>query len=77
MEVRENFSPFKSGDVVRVKKDFLYVNRDLLFGETYIIDKMLSVAGVVTLIGQEPGKTFPEGAFELLYGVNDGEETKD
>ncbi len=75
--MRKNFSPFKSGDVVRVKKDFLYINRDLLFDETYVIDKMLSVAGVVTLIGQEPDKTFPEGAFELLYGVNDGEETKD
>lgn len=73
--MRTNFSPFKSGDVVRVKKDFLYINRDLLFDETYVIDKMLSVAGVVTLIGQESGKTFPEDAFELIYGVTDGEKT--
>ena len=68
--MRTNFSPFKSGDVVRIKPDFPYINRELLVDEIYTIDQMFSDAGIVSLVGQEKNKTFPEGAFELLY---DGE----
>lgn len=66
----KNLSPFKSGDIVRIKTDFPYINRELLVDEIYTIDQMFSDAGIVSLVGQEKNKTFPEGAFELLY---DGE----
>ncbi len=75
--MKTDFKTFKSGDVVRVRKDFPYINRDLLFDETYVIDKMLDTAGVVTLVGQQSNITFPDDAFELVYGVEDGEEDKD
>ena len=65
--MKTNFSPFKSGDVVRIKSDFPYINRELLVDEIYTIDQMFSDAGIVSLVGQEKNKTFPEGAFELLY----------
>ncbi len=77
MEVRKNFKTFESGDVVKIKKDFPYINRDLLSDEIYVIDKMLDVAGVVTLVGQPPNITFPDDAFELVHGVNDGKEDRD
>jgi hypothetical protein len=77
MEMRTNFSPFKSGDIVRIKKDFPYINRELLVDEIYTIDKMFPHAGIVSLIGQEWNKTFPEGAFEIVHGVVNGEETED
>lgn len=70
MEIRKNFATFKSGDVVKVKRDFPYINQELLPDEIYIIDKMLDVAGVVTLKGLPHNKTFPDDAFELIY---DGE----
>jgi hypothetical protein len=64
--VKVDFNTFKSGDVVRLKPGFPYVNRELLIDEIYIIDKMIADAGIVTLIGQQPNKTFPEDAFELV-----------
>jgi hypothetical protein len=65
--VRKDFNTFKSGDVVRIKQNFPYINRELLYGEIYTIDKMLGDAGVVTLVGQPSNKTFPDEAFELIY----------
>lgn len=76
MEIRKNFETFKKGDVVRIKRDHPYINKELLCDEIYVIDKMLSVAGVVTLVGQEWNKTFPDDAFELVNGVVDGEKTE-
>ena len=74
--MRTNFSPFKSGDVVRLKSDFPYVNRELLIDEIYTIDQMFPDAGIVSLIGQDKHKTFPEDAFQLLYnGESIGKET--
>jgi len=67
VEVKKDFKTFKSGDIVRVKKGFPYVNHVLLDGEIYTIDKMLDTAGVVTLKGLPYNKTFPDEAFELLY----------
>lgn len=62
----KNFKTFKSGDIVRVKRDFPYINQELLPDEIYTIDKMLDAAGVVTLKGLPFNKTFPDDAFELL-----------
>lgn len=67
MEIRKNFETFKPGDIVRLKPGFPYVNRDLLIDEIYTIDKMLSDAGIVTLVGQQWNKTFPDDAFELIH----------
>lgn len=64
--MKKNFNTFKSGDIVRVKPGFPYVNRVLLDGEIYTIDKMLADAGVVTLVGQQWNKTFPDDAFEIV-----------
>lgn len=73
--MRTNFSPFKSGDVVRLNPEFPYVNRELLVDEIYTIDQMFPDAGIVSLIGQDKHKTFPEGAFELIYnGEMSGKE---
>lgn len=73
--MRTDFSPFKSGDVVRIKPDFPYINRELLVDEIYTIDQMFSDAGIVSLIGQDRHRTFPEGAFELLHnGEMSGKE---
>ena len=66
MEIRKNFETFKPGDVVRVKSSFPYVNRVLLDGEIYIIEKMIADAGVVTLKGLPYNKTFPDDAFEIV-----------
>lgn len=74
--MKTNFSPFKSGDVVRIKSDFPYINRELLIDEIYTIEQMFSDAGIVSLVGFPKGKTFPEDAFELLYGGEmNGKET--
>jgi hypothetical protein len=74
--VRTNFSPFKSGDVVKLKSDFPYINRELLNDEIYTIDQMFPDAGIVSLVGQDKHKTFPEDAFQLLYnGESIGKET--
>ena len=64
--MRTNFSPFKSGDVVRIKSDFPYINRELLVDEIYIIDQMFPDAGIVSLVGFTKGRTFPEDAFNLV-----------
>lgn len=64
--MRKDFATFKSGDLVRLKPDFPYVNRTLLDGDIYTIDKMIPDAGIVTLIGLPSNKTFPEDAFELV-----------
>ena len=72
MEIRKNFETFKSGDIVRVKPGFPYVNRVLLDGEIYTIDKMIVDAGVVTLKGLPYNQTFPDGAFELISGETYG-----
>lgn len=64
--MKKNFQTFKSGDVVRVKQDFPYVDHLTLTEETYIIDKMLADAGIVTLIGLQWNRTFPDDAFELV-----------
>lgn len=66
MEVRKDFATFKSGDIVRVKRNHPYINQELLPDEIYTIDKMLEVAGVVTIKGQQWNKTFPDDAFELV-----------
>ena len=66
MEVRKDFETFKPGDIVRVKPGFPYVNRVLLDGEIYIIEKMIADAGVVTLKGLPYNKTFPDDAFEIV-----------
>lgn len=74
--MRTNFSPFKSGDVVKLKSDFPYINRELLNDEIYTIDQMFPDAGIVSLVGQDKHKTFPEDAFQLLYnGESIGKET--
>jgi|688.fasta_scaffold1856033_2 hypothetical protein len=67
MEVRTNFSTFKPGDVVRIKRDFPYINQQLMIDEIYTIDQMFADAGIVSLVGQDKNKTFPEDAFELLH----------
>lgn len=74
MEVRTDFETFKAGDVVRVKKDHPYINHNLLYREKYVIMKMISVAGVVTLKGMPYNKTFPDDAFELYNGELSGKE---
>lgn len=56
---------FKTGDVVKLKTDFPYVDRILLSKDFYIIDKVIPDAGVVTLVNETWNKTFPEEAFEL------------
>jgi hypothetical protein len=66
MEIRKNFTTFKSGDVVRVKPDFPYIDHLTMTEETYIIDKMLDVAGVVTLKNLQWNRTYPDDAFELV-----------
>ena len=71
MEVRKNFETFKSGDIVKVKRDFPYVNQDLLNDELYTIDKMIADAGIVTLKGLPYNKTFPEDAFEIVRRIDD------
>ena len=63
--MRTDFATFKAGDVVRVKRDFPYINHDLLFKDKYVIMQMIEVAGVVTLKGHPYNKTFPDDAFEL------------
>lgn len=65
--MRTDFKTFKSGDKVRLKPDFPYVNRTLLDNDIYTIEKMLEVAGVVTLKGLPYNKTFPDGAFEIIH----------
>ena len=65
--MRKNFHTFKSGDIVRLKPDFPYINRELLTDEIYTIEKMIADAGVVTLKGMPYNKTFPDDAFELLH----------
>ena len=74
MEIRKDFEPFKDGDVVRVKRDYPYVNHDLLYKEKYVILKMISAAGVVTLKGLPYNKTFPDDAFDLYDGELSGKE---
>ena len=74
MEIRTDFETFKDGDVVRVKRDFPYVNHHLLYKEKYVILKMISVAGVVTLKGLPYNKTFPDEAFELYDGELSGKK---
>lgn len=64
--MRTNFSPFKSGDVVRIKRDFPYINQELLVDEIYTVDQMFPDAGIVSLIGQDKNKMFPEDAFILV-----------
>lgn len=66
--MKTDFETFKPGDVVKVKKDFPYVNHHLLYKEKYVILKMISVAGVVTLKGFPYNQTFPDEAFELYDG---------
>ena len=66
MEIRTDFETFKSGDIVRVRPGFPYVNRVLLDGEIYTIEKMIADAGVVTLKGLPYNKTFPDEAFEMV-----------
>ena len=74
VKIRTNFETFKAGDVVRVKRDYPYVNHDLLYKEKYVILKMISAAGVVTLKGLPYNKTFPDDAFELYDGELSGKE---
>ena len=66
MEIRKDFETFNPGDIVRVKPGFPYINRVLLDGEIYTIEKMIADAGVVTLKGLPYNKTFPDEAFELV-----------
>lgn len=64
--MRKNFATFTSGDQVRLKSDFPYVDRTLLDGDIYTIEKMIADAGIVTLKGYPSNKTFPDDAFELV-----------
>jgi hypothetical protein len=64
--MKTNFETFKSGDVVRVKRDFPFVDHALLKNEIYIVEKMMPDAGIVTLRGLPFNRTFPEGAFEMV-----------
>jgi hypothetical protein len=66
MEVRKEFETFKSGDVVRVKPNFPYIDHLTFTEETYIIDKMIADAGVVTLKNLQWNRTYPDEAFELV-----------
>lgn len=68
MEIRKDFETFKAGDVVTVKRDHPYINHHLLYKDKYVILKMISAAGVVTLKGLPYNKTFPDDAFELYDG---------
>ena len=36
MEIRKDFETFKAGDVVRVKRDYPYINQHLLYKEKYV-----------------------------------------
>ena len=74
MEVKTNFETFQKGDIVRVKPGFPYINRVLLDGEIYTIDKMIADAGVVTLKGLPYNQTFPDEAFELIIGDSNGKK---
>lgn len=69
--MRTDFETFKRGDIVRLKPGFPYVNRNLLYNEIYVINKMIGVAGVVTLKGMPYNQTFPEDAFELVRRPDD------
>lgn len=69
MEVRKKFQPFKTGDIVMVKRDFPYIDHSLFPDVLYTIDKMISDAGVVTIVGKPWNKTFPYDAFEMV--IND------
>lgn len=69
--MRTNFATFKSGDVVSVKKDYPYINHDVLYKKHYVINKMIDAAGVVTLKGFPYNKTFPDDAFELVEDKNE------
>lgn len=66
MEVRTNFATFKAGDVVKVKRDYPYINHNLFYRKTYVIMKMIEAAGVVTIKGFPYNQTFPDEAFELV-----------
>lgn len=66
MEVRTNFETFKSGDKVRVNKEFPYIDHELFSEECYIIMRMISDAGVVTIEGFPYNITFPDEAFQLI-----------
>ena len=59
---------FDSGDVVTIKRDFPYIDHSTMTDDIYIIEKMLDVAGVVTLKNFPKYKTFPVDAFELYKG---------
>ena len=74
MEIKTNFETFKAGDVVKVKRDFPYVNHDLLYKDKYVILNVIAVAGVVTLKGFPYNKTFPDDAFELYDGELSGKK---
>ena len=64
--MRKNFATFRSGDMVKVKPNFPYIDHTLFQNERYIIDKMLDDAGVVTIHGFPSNKTFPDDAFEMV-----------
>ena len=64
--MKTNFETFKSGDVVKVNRDFPYVNHHLLYKDRYVILKMIAAAGVVTLKGFPYNQTFPDEAFEKV-----------
>ena len=72
--MKTDFETFKAGDVVKVKRDFPYVNHLLLYKDKYVILKMIAAAGVVTLKGLPYNQTFPDDAFELCDGDMSGKK---
>ena len=65
--VRKDFATFKKGDRVIVIPDHPYLNTlELTPGDIYTVDKMLDVAGVVTLEGKPYNKTFPDSLFKKI-----------
>ena len=64
--MRTNFETFKKGDRVCVIHDHPYLNKKELTPDViYVIDKMISDAGVVTLEGKPYNKTYPDSMFVL------------
>jgi len=62
--VRTDFATFKAGDRVRVIPDHPFLDTlELTPGVIYVVDKMLAVAGVVTLEGKPYNRTFPDDLF--------------
>ena len=72
--MKTDFETFKAGDKVRIKRNYPYINHGLFDQDIYTIDKMLSDAGIVTIVGFPSNRTFPDAAFELYDGELSGKK---